>query len=499
MIKIHNTLTKKLEKFVPIEPGKVKMYVCGPTVYNYIHIGNARPAIFFDTVRRYFEYRDYKVTYVQNFTDVDDKMIEKANVEGVTVKDIADKYISAYLEDTKKVNLKEEGMIRPKATDHIKEMIKSIKILVSKGYAYESNGDIYFDVEKYKEKYGELSGQKIEDLKAGARVEVTNIKKSSVDFALWKSAKEGELFWESPWGKGRPGWHIECSAMSEKYLGASFDIHGGGQDLIFPHHENEIAQSKCSYGGDYARYWMHNGYINIKGEKMSKSKGNFFLLREILEEYEGKVVRFFMLSSHYRKPVDFSETELKMAKSAINRIENSMLAMLEKFDTETSAENEGGDGIELKAVLESSKLRFVEAMDEDFNTAQAIGVLFELLKEANKSMEQKLSGDGKAVLKNVFDFLKTTLVDVLGVEIVVEKQIKDLTAELIELLKEVGIEKPLGDGTGNLTVELIEFLIEQRKTAKKDKNFALSDEIRDKMAEIGVKIKDGREKITWTI
>lgn len=499
MIKIHNTLTKKLENFIPIEPGKVKMYVCGPTVYNYIHIGNARPAIFFDTVRRYFEYRDYKVTYVQNFTDVDDKMIEKAKTEGVTVKDIADKYISAYLEDTKKVNLKEEGMIRPKATDHIKEMIKSIKILVSKGYAYESQGDVYFDVEKYKEHYGELSGQKIEDLKAGARVEVTNIKKSSVDFALWKSAKEGELSWGSPWGKGRPGWHIECSAMSEKYLGASFDIHGGGQDLIFPHHENEIAQSKCSYGGDYARYWVHNGYINIKGEKMSKSKGNFFLLREILEDYEGKIVRFFMLSSHYRKPIDFSEVELNMAKSAINRIENSMLAMLEKFDTETSSENEGNNGIELKAILESSKLRFVEAMDDDFNTAQAIGVLFELIKEANKSMEQKLNNDGKIVLKDIYKFIKTILIDVLGVGIVIEKQIKDLSVELIELLKEIEIENPLKENTGNSTVELIEFLIEQRKIAKKNRNFALSDEIRDKMAKIGVKIKDGREKTTWTI
>ncbi|OQY41932.1 MAG: cysteine--tRNA ligase [Fusobacteriia bacterium 4572_74] len=497
MIKIHNTLTKKLEEFIPIEPGKVKMYVCGPTVYNYIHIGNARPAIFFDTVRRYFEYRDYKVIYVQNFTDVDDKMIEKANAEGVTVKDIADKYIGAYLEDTKKINLKEEGMIRPKATDHIKEMIKSIKILVNKGYAYESNGDVYFDVEKYKEHYGELSGQKIKALKAGARVETSDIKKSSVDFALWKTAKEGELSWESPWGKGRPGWHIECSAMSKKYLGASFDIHGGGQDLIFPHHENEIAQSKCSYGGDYARYWIHNGYINIKGEKMSKSKGNFFLLREILEDYEGKVVRFFMLSSHYRKPIDFSDKELEMAKSAIKRIENSMLAMLEKMDTKIS--DEGSDGLELKTVLESSKRRFVEAMDDDFNTAQAIGVLFELIKEVNKFMEQKLNNSGGKVLKDVYTFIKTTLIEVLGVEIVVEKQIKNLTIELTELLKQIEIENPLGENTGNSTVELIEFLIEKRKMAKKERNFALSDEIRDKMAEIGVKIKDGREKTTWTI
>jgi|ASRM01.1.fsa_nt_gi cysteinyl-tRNA synthetase len=497
MIKIHNTLTKKIEEFIPIEPGKVKMYVCGPTVYNYIHIGNARPAIFFDTVRRYFEYRNYKVTYVQNFTDVDDKMIEKANAEGVEVKDIADKYISAYLEDTKKVNLKEEGMIRPKATDHIKEMIKSINILIDKEFAYESQGDVYFDVEKYNEHYGELSGQKIEDLKAGARIEVTDIKKSSVDFALWKSAKKGELSWESPWGKGRPGWHIECSAMSKKYLGATFDIHGGGQDLIFPHHENEIAQSKCSYGGDYARYWIHNGYINIKGQKMSKSKGNFFLLREILDDYEGKVVRFFMLSSHYRKPIDFSEVELNMAKSAINRIENSMLAMLEKFDTEISTE--GRDGSELKIILENSKLKFIEAMDEDFNTAQAIGVLFELIKKVNKSMEEKINTDGKIILKEIYVFIKTILIDVLGVEIVIKKQIRDLSVELIDLIKEINIENPIKENKENITIELIEFLIEKRKIAKKDKNFALSDKIRDKMAKIGVKIKDGREKTTWTI
>jgi len=285
--------------------------------------------------------------------------------------------------------------------------------------------------------------------------------------------------------------------MSEKYLGASFDIHGGGQDLIFPHHENEIAQSKCSYGGDYARYWVHNGYINIKGEKMSKSKGNFFLLREILEEYEGKVVRFFMLSSHYRKPIDFSDKELEMAKSAINRIENSMLAMLEKLDGKISVE--ANDGLELKDILDNSKKKFIEAMDEDFNTAQAIGVLFELVKETNKFMEQKLSENGSKILKDVYIFIKTTLVDVLGVEIVVEKQIKDLTKELLMLLEEIKIEKPSEFNKENITVELIEFLIEKRKTAKKDKNFALSDEIRDKMAEIGVKIKDGREKTTWTI
>ena len=497
MIKIHNTLTKKIEEFKPIENGRVKMYVCGPTVYNYIHIGNARPAIFFDTVRRYFEYRGFEVTYVQNFTDVDDKMIERAKTEGVSVKEIADKYIKAYLEDTKKVNLKEEGMIRPKATEHIKEMIKSIKILEEKGYAYESNGDVYFDVEKYKDHYGQLSGQKIEDLKAGARVEVTDLKKSSVDFALWKKAKEGELSWGSPWGKGRPGWHIECSAMSQKYLGDSFDIHGGGQDLIFPHHENEIAQSKCSYGGDYAKYWMHNGYINIKGEKMSKSKGNFFLLRDILEKYQGKVVRFFMLSSHYRKPIDFSDVELEMAKKAISRIENTMMTILEKLDEKTKENSVNNNGVELKKVLENTKKKFVEAMDEDFNTAQAIGVLFELIKETNKFMEERISEKGKQVLEEVFEFIKATLIGVLGVEITIEKKVKDMTSELNEVIQKLGLKKD--EGTSNETVELIEFLLEKRKEAKKEKNFALSDEIRDELANIGIKIKDGREKTTWTI
>ena len=271
MIKIYNTLTRKLEEFKPVKEGEVSMYVCGPTVYNYIHIGNARPAIFFDTVRRYFEFRGYKVTYVSNFTDVDDKIIKRANEEGISCEEVAAKYIKAYFEDTAKVNLKEEGMIRPKATEHIGGMIKLIKSLIEKGHAYESQGDVYFDVESYKDEYLGLSHQNLEDLRSGARIEISEIKKSPLDFALWKKAKEGEPSWNSPWGQGRPGWHIECSAMSHKYLGDTFDIHGGGQDLIFPHHENEIAQSKCACGGDYARYWMHNGYINVNGEKMSKS------------------------------------------------------------------------------------------------------------------------------------------------------------------------------------------------------------------------------------
>ncbi|MGL4688099.1 MAG: cysteine--tRNA ligase, partial [Fusobacteriaceae bacterium] len=302
MIKIYNTLTGKMDEFKSLIENEVSMYVCGPTVYNYIHIGNTRPAIFFDTVRRYFEYRGYKVKYVQNFTDVDDKMIKRANEEGITLKEVADKYIAAYFEDTSKINLKEEGMIRPKATDYIEHMIKLIETLIEKDCAYEVNGDVYFNVANYKEEYGKLSKQNIEELNSGSRVDINEIKKSPLDFALWKKAKVDEPSWSSPWGEGRPGWHIECSAMSNELLGKTFDIHGGGQDLIFPHHENEIAQSKCSTGGDFARYWIHNGYINIKGEKMSKSLGNFFLLRDVLKEYSGNVLRFFILSSHYRKP-----------------------------------------------------------------------------------------------------------------------------------------------------------------------------------------------------
>ncbi len=495
MIKVYNTLNKKVEDFVPIEERKVKMYVCGPTVYNYIHIGNARPAIFFDTVRRYFEYRGFEVVYVQNFTDVDDKMIERGKKEGVSVKEIADKYIKAYLEDTKKLNLKEDGMLRPKATEHIKEMIDSIKILKEKGYAYETNGDVYFDVEKYKEEYGALSGQNIQDLKAGARVEVTDIKRSSVDFALWKKAKKDELAWDSPWGKGRPGWHIECSAMSKKYLGATFDIHGGGQDLIFPHHENEIAQSKCSYGGDYARYWIHNGYINVKGEKMSKSKGNFFLLRDILGKYEGKVVRFFVLSSHYRKPIDFSDSELEMAKSAILRIENIMLTILEKLKEE-SIVSEKDENKKMKNFLEKSKVKFIEAMDDDFNTAQGLGVIFELVKETNKFMGNKLSSEEKKVLKEIYDYIKTVVTGILGVEITIEKVVKDLTEELLVLFEKLNL--PVMEDKVN-TEALIEFLLEERKKAKQEKNFSLSDKIRDELLKIGVRIKDGREKTIWTI
>lgn len=474
MIKIYNTLKGELEIFKPLKEGEVSMYVCGPTVYNYIHIGNARPAIFFDTVRRYFEFRGYKVKYVQNFTDVDDKMIRKANEEGVTLQDIAKKYIDAYFEDTAKVNLKEEGMIRPKATEHIGEMIKIIKTLIEKGYAYESQGDVYFDVNSYKQEYGELSGQSIDDLKSGARIDVSEIKKDPLDFALWKKAKEGEPFWNSPWGKGRPGWHIECSAMSNKYLGPTFDIHGGGQDLIFPHHENEIAQSKCGTGGEFARYWIHNGYINVKGEKMSKSLGNFFLLREVLEQFEGRVVRFFILSSHYRKPIDFSDNELVQSKAGLERIENAVSRGKEIL-TSKPVEN-GSDLTELKETLEISKDKFIRCMDEDFNTAGGIGAIFELVKELNKAGEiDKISKVGFEVLEDTIEYIRVVMEDVFGVLLKVEVQV------------------------GDMTTELIEFLLELRREARDNKDWAFSDKVRDRLLEMGIKIKDGKEKTTWSI
>lgn len=472
MIKIYNTLTRKLEEFKPVKEGEVSMYVCGPTVYNYIHIGNARPAIFFDTVRRYFEFRGYKVTYVSNFTDVDDKIIKRANEEGISCEEVAAKYIKAYFEDTAKVNLKEEGMIRPKATEHIGGMIKLIKSLIEKGHAYESQGDVYFDVESYKDEYLGLSHQNLEDLRSGARIEISEIKKSPLDFALWKKAKEGEPSWNSPWGQGRPGWHIECSAMSHKYLGDTFDIHGGGQDLIFPHHENEIAQSKCGCGGDYARYWMHNGYINVNGEKMSKSLGNFFLLRDVLEHYDGRVVRLFVLSSHYRKPIDFSDAELTQAKTSLERIENALMRGKEAV---VDVKADGSSCTELKEQLAVAKEKFIAAMDEDFNTSMGLGAIFELVKELNKAVDTPINAEGAEIVKETVEYIINVMEEALGVKLKLETVV------------------------GNMTSELIEFILELRREARNEKNWAMSDKIRDRLAEMGIKIKDGKDKTTWTM
>lgn len=473
MIKIYNTLTGHLDEFKPIKENEVSMYVCGPTVYNYIHIGNTRPAIFFDTVRRYFEYRGYKVTYVQNFTDVDDKMINKANMENVSVKEIAERYIKAYFEDTSNINLKEEGMIRPKATENIEEMIEIIKSLVDKGYAYESNGDVYFEVKKYRDGYGELSKQNIEDLESGARINVNEIKKDALDFALWKSSKPNEPSWDSPWGKGRPGWHIECSAMSKKYLGDSFDIHGGGLDLIFPHHENERAQSKCGCGGTFARYWMHNGYININGEKMSKSSGAFVLLRDILKYFEGRVIRLFVLGSHYRKPMEFSDAELNQTKSSLERIENTLKRIKELSKDEAKGTNDCQELLEIKKEMEA---KFIEAMDEDFNTAQALGYVFELVKAVNKILDEiEISEKGLEVIDEVYSYLVTIMQDVLGVKLKLNIEVNNISSDLIELILEI------------------------RRSAREEKNWKLSDKIRDRLLELGIKIKDGKDKTTWTM
>lgn len=473
MIKIYNTLTASLDTFVSRKDKEVSMYVCGPTVYNYIHIGNARPAIVFDTVRRYFEYRGYSVKYVQNFTDVDDKMIKRANEEGTTVEEVAHRYIAAYLEDMKSLHIKEEGMLRPKATEHIQEMIEMIQSLIEKGHAYESNGDVYFRVSTYQEGYGALSKQKIEDLQSGARIEVTEVKESPLDFALWKASKPGEPYWNSPWGQGRPGWHIECSAMSNKYFGNSFDIHGGGQDLIFPHHENEIAQSKCSCGGSFANYWMHNGYINIDGVKMSKSLGNFVLLRDILKHFSGKVIRFFMLSAHYRKPMNFSDTELNQAKIALERIENSLIRVHEI--SENTINPQGSSGEDLKKSLQETEEKFIEAMDEDFNTAQAIGVLFELVRELNKTLDASYNQTAYEILKETAAYLYHILYDILGIAIEVETKVE------------------------NLTVDLVEFILELRREARAAKNWDLSDRIRDRLSEMGIQIKDGKDSTTWRV
>ena len=399
-------------------------------------------------------------------------MINKANIENVSIKEIAERYIKAYFEDTSKLNLKEDGMIRPRATDNIDEMIKIIQALIDKGYAYESNGDVYFEVNKYKDGYGELSKQNIEDLESGARINVNEVKRDPLDFALWKASKPNEPSWDSPWGKGRPGWHIECSAMSRKYLGNSFDIHGGGLDLIFPHHENEMAQSKCACGGTFARYWMHNGYIKINGEKMSKS-GSFILLRDILKHFEGRVIRLFVLGSHYRKPMDFSDEELNQTKSSLERIENT-LKRIKELDRENIKGTD--DCQELLATKKEMEAKFIEAMDEDFNTAQALGHIFELVKAVNKTLDEaNISKKSLEVIDEVYSYLVMIIQDVLGVKLKLEVEVNNISADLIELI------------------------LELRRNAREEKNWALSDKIRDRLLELGIKIKDGKDKTTWTM
>ena len=463
MIKVYNTLNKKKEEFIPLTPGEVKMYVCGPTVYNFFHIGNGRTFIVFDTIRRYFEYRGFKVDFVQNFTDIDDKMIKKANEEGTTVKKIGDTYIKEYYQDADALNI-ERATVNPRATEFIGEIIKFVKGLVDKGYAYEVDGDVYFSTKKF-EGYGKLSGQNIEDLQSGARISVDERKKDPMDFAIWKAQKPGEPAWNSPWGMGRPGWHIECSCMAKKLLGETIDIHAGGSDLKFPHHENEIAQSEALTGEPFARYWLHSAFVNVNNEKMSKSLNNFFTAREILERYDADVIRFLMLSAHYRQQLNFSEDLLESAKASVERIYNA-IGNLENLIDEVSRKEMNE---EEKAYLESLnkyKEKYIEKMDDDFNTADAITAIFDLIKDTNTNITIDSS--------------------------------KELVKKALELIRELGA--PLGmfqkSTKGNLEEE-IEALIAKRQQARKDRDFALADKIRDELKDRGIVLEDTPQGVRW--
>ena len=478
-MKLYNTMTNKIEEFKTIEENKVKMYVCGPTVYNYIHLGNARPIVVFDTLARYFEHKGMEVEFVQNFTDVDDKIINKSMEEGTSASEVSEKYIKYFFEDISKLNIL-DSVKRPKVTENMAEIIEIIQKLIDNGFAYEKDGDVYFEVKKYKD-YGKLSNQKIEELELGARIDVSEIKKNPVDFALWKKKKDGEPFWESPWGQGRPGWHIECSAMAKKYLGDTFDIHGGGQDLVFPHHENEIAQSKCAYHGNFANYWLHNGFIQINGDKMSKSLGNFFLLREILEKFSGNVVRLFILSTHYRKPINFSFENMEDTKKALQNIVKSMNKfenIVEKYKNEKI---ENVKNSEFSQKIDEFDKKFEEAMDEDMNTPQALATIFDQIRETNKfiSTNENEFSTIYYEIKKSYDSLKEKIENVFGIAIEVENAVKEEEGENMELTK-----------------KLIELLIKLRSEARSEKNFKLSDEIRDELKKLGVEIKDNKDGST---
>lgn len=467
MIKIYNTLTKQKEAFEPIEPNKVRMYVCGPTVYNHIHIGNARPYIVFDAVRRYFNHVGYDVNYIQNFTDVDDKIIKKANELHQTTTQLVDFYIQETLEDAKKLNV-QVATHHPRVTQEMDSIIELIQKLVDKGYAYEVEGTVYFDTQKFST-YGKLSKKVLDELEAGARIQVEEQKKNPMDFVLWKPKKEGEPFWVSPWSEGRPGWHIECSAMSNKYLGESIDIHAGGEDLVFPHHENEIAQSEAATGKPFAHYWMHNSFLNIDNKKMSKSLGNFKTLREVGETYGYDVVRFFMLSAHYRSPLNFSGELMEAAKNGLERIKNCESSL--KFTiAHASEKNSSTEEVEKLNILSQLNQKFHEAMEDDFNTADAISVMFELVKFANTMIKEGISSEGAKKI---------------------EQQLMSFN-EILGILYEVEVQHD-----GILSDEEIESYIQKRTEAKKNKDFKEADRIRDFLKEQKVLIEDTREGVRY--
>ena len=463
-MKLYNTMTMQKEEFVPLVEGKVTMYACGPTVYDYIHIGNARPIIVFDALRRYFEYRGYEVTFVQNFTDIDDKIIRRANELGISSRELAERFIKEYFVDAKGLGVREVS-IHPRATENIGQIIEMIETLISKGLAYESNGDVYYRTEKFPG-YGKLSHQSLDDLLAGARVDVNEIKENPMDFALWKKAKPGEPSWPSPWGEGRPGWHIECSAMSSRYLGKTIDIHCGGQDLTFPHHENEIAQSEGASGQTFVRYWLHNGYINVDNRKMSKSLGNFFTVRDAAAAYGYENIRMFMLMSHYRSPLNYSGEALTHAKNALERLKQARKNLL--FVKENGREGEIDEaGLDKK--LEVYRSRYIEAMDDDFNTADAISVIFELVREANTLVSSGTMARREAErYLSLFDEL-TGVLGLLYAE-------KDADTEL---------------------AEEVEALIAARQAARKAKNWAEADRIRDKLKEMGIILEDTPQGVRW--
>ena len=466
-MKLYNTLTRTKEEFVPQEEGKVKMYVCGPTVYNYIHIGNARPYVVFDTVRRYLEYKGYDVTYVQNFTDVDDKIIKKANEEHSSMEEVSNRYIKEAFTDADGLNVK-RATHHPRVTEEMNNIIEMIKTLVDKGYAYENDGTVYYDTKKFPE-YGKLSKKNLDELIEGAseRVDKDDAKKNTTDFVLWKPFKPGEPKWDSPWGQGRPGWHIECSVMAKKYLGDTMDIHAGGEDLIFPHHENEIAQSEAANGKTFAKYWMHNGFIMVNNEKMSKSAGNFFTVREIAAEFPYEVIRFFILNGHYRSPLNFSRELMQACQNGLERIKNCNTDLQHYIDNSEDTSLKDNEK-ELLDELDKFRVQFETAMDDDFNTADAISAIYELVRFVNKSIKDNVSKE-----------FAVKEMEMLG-----------------KLCDGIGINKEK-EKVEDEDTALIEELRAKRTEAKKNKNFAEADAIRDKLTEMGVTIKDTRQGVQW--
>lgn len=458
-MKIYNTLTRTKEELVPIDKNEIKIYACGPTVYNFIHIGNARPLCVFDVLRRYLEWRGYTVRFVQNFTDIDDKLIKKANEEGTSVPEVAERYIKEFWTDAKGLGVR-PATVHPRATENIDAIISLIGTLVEKGYAYPSGGDVYFRAEKFKG-YGKLSHQPLEDLEAGARIDVSEIKEDPMDFCLWKGAKEGEPYWESPWGKGRPGWHIECSAMAGRYLGKTIDIHCGGQDLVFPHHENEIAQSEAANGCEFSHYWMHNGYINVDNRKMSKSLGNFFTVREVAEKFGYEPIRFIMISAQYRSPINYSVDIIEQAKNSLDRLYSCRDGLL-------FAMQHAEEGGETPQFIEQRKAEFIAAMDDDLNTADALGAVYMLVKDINIAVA---AGAKKASLSAMLAALEE-LCGVLGL-LYDRKQEQSLDSE-------------------------VEALIEQRTAARKAKDFATADAIRNKLSEMGIVLEDTPQGVKWS-